>query len=88
MKYLRIIRNNIKDSLKSVFRNFSLSIASISCITITLILVAVAVLLLVGIIGTGIYQNRIQLPGIERMIETFFESAAPTAGVPEIILPR
>ena len=50
--------------------------------------VAVAVLLLVGIIGTGIYQNRIQLPGIERMIETFFESAAPTAGVPEIILPR
>ena len=45
MKYLRIIRNNIKDSLKSVFRNFSLSIASISCITITLILVAVAVLL-------------------------------------------
>lgn len=45
MKYFRIIRNNIKDSFKSVFRNFSLSIASISCITITLILVAVAVLL-------------------------------------------
>lgn len=45
MKYLRILNNNLKDSIKSVFRNFSLSVASISCITITLILVAVAILL-------------------------------------------
>ena len=45
MKALRILKNNIKDAFKSVFRNFSLSLASISCITITLILVAVAVLL-------------------------------------------
>lgn len=45
MKYLRILNNNLKDSVKSVFRNFSLSVASISCITITLILVAVAILL-------------------------------------------
>lgn len=45
MKYLRILSNNLKDSIKSVFRNFSLSVASISCITITLILVAVAILL-------------------------------------------
>ena len=52
------------------------------------IAVAVAVLLLVGIIGTGIYQNRIQFPGIEHIIETFFETGAPQAGVPEILLPR
>lgn len=45
MKAIRILRNNIKDGIKSVFRNFSLSLASISCITITLILVAVSVLL-------------------------------------------
>lgn len=45
MKYIRILNNNLKDSIKSVFRNFSLSVASISCITITLILVAVAILL-------------------------------------------
>ncbi len=50
--------------------------------------VAVAVLLLVGIVGTGIYQNRISIPGIERMIETFFETGAPESAVPEIILPE
>ena len=45
MKALRILRNNLKDGIKSVFRNFSLSLASISCITITLILVAVSIIL-------------------------------------------
>lgn len=45
MKFIRILINNIADGFKSVFRNFSLSIASISCITITLILVAVSILL-------------------------------------------
>ncbi len=45
MKYIRIFLNNIIDGFKSVFRNFSLSVASISCITITLILVAVSVIL-------------------------------------------
>lgn len=45
MKVFRIIRNSLRDSLKSVFRNFSLSIASVICTTITLILVAIAVLL-------------------------------------------
>ncbi len=52
------------------------------------IAVAVAVLLLVGIVGTGIYQNRISIPGIEHMIETFFETGAPESAVPEIILPE
>lgn len=45
MKTFRIFFRNIRDSFKSVFRNFSLSIASISCITITLIVVAIAVIL-------------------------------------------
>lgn len=45
MKSIRILINNIADGIKSVFRNFSLSLASIFCITITLILVGVSVLL-------------------------------------------
>ena len=45
MKAFRIFGRNIRDSFKSVFRNFSLSLASISCITITLIVVAVTVVL-------------------------------------------
>lgn len=45
MKAFRILGRNIRDSFKSVFRNFSLSLASISCITITLIVVAVSVVL-------------------------------------------
>ncbi len=45
MKAFRILSRNIRDSFKSVFRNFSLSLASISCITITLIVVAVTVVL-------------------------------------------
>ena len=45
MKLLRILSRNIRDSFKSVFRNFSLSLASISCITITLIVVAIAIVL-------------------------------------------
>lgn len=45
MKMFRILGRNIRDSIRSVFRNFSLSIASISCITITLIVVAVSIVL-------------------------------------------
>lgn len=45
MKAIRIIVRSIRDSYKSVFRNFSLSVASIACTTITLILVAVAIVL-------------------------------------------
>ena len=45
MKAFRIFSRSIRDSIKSVFRNFSLSLASISCITITLIVVAVSVVL-------------------------------------------
>lgn len=42
MKLIRIFRRNIRDAFKSVARNLSLSIASISCITITLLIVAAA----------------------------------------------
>ena len=45
MKAIRIFTRNIRDSFKSVFRNFSLSLASISCITITLIVVSIAIIL-------------------------------------------
>ena len=45
MKIFRILSRNIRDSFKSVFRNFSLSLASISCISITLIVVAIAMIL-------------------------------------------
>ena len=45
MKAFRILSRSIRDSFKSVFRNFSLSLASISCITITLIVVAVSIVL-------------------------------------------
>ena len=42
MKPFRILGRNIRDAVKSVFRNFSLSIASITCIVITLLLVSVS----------------------------------------------
>lgn len=45
MKMFRIIGKSIKDAFKSVFRNFSLSMASISCTAVTLILVAIALLI-------------------------------------------
>lgn len=44
MKLFRLFGRSIRDGIKSVGRNFSLSIASISCITITLIIVAIAIL--------------------------------------------
>ena len=49
MKVFRILGRNIRDSFKSVFRNFSLSIASITCITITLLVVAIAIVLSVNV---------------------------------------
>lgn len=45
MKLFRRIGRNIRDSFRSIFRNFSLSIASISCITITLIVVSLSIIL-------------------------------------------
>ncbi len=42
MKLLRMLGRGIRDASKSVIRNFSLSMASISCISITLMVVALA----------------------------------------------
>jgi len=45
MKFFRVIGRSFRDALKSVGRNFSLSIASITCVMITLIIVGVALLI-------------------------------------------
>lgn len=45
MKGIRAVRRYFRDAIHGVFRNFSLSLASISCITITLIVVAISLVL-------------------------------------------
>ena len=45
MKLFRSIKRYFRDAFKSVFRNFPLSLASISCITITLIVVAFGIII-------------------------------------------
>lgn len=45
MKMFRSMKRYFRDAIHGVFRNFSLSLASISCITITLIVVAVSLVL-------------------------------------------
>jgi len=45
MKAFRIFFRSIRDAFKSVFRNFSLSMASILCATITLMVVAISLLI-------------------------------------------
>ncbi|MCR5787774.1 MAG: permease-like cell division protein FtsX [Bacilli bacterium] len=44
MKTIRVFLRSFKEAFKSVFRNFSLSVASVTCTTITLILVSIAIL--------------------------------------------
>ncbi|MBQ1813142.1 MAG: permease-like cell division protein FtsX [Bacilli bacterium] len=45
MKLFRLLGRSVRDAFKSVFRNFSLSLASISSVTITLLIVAVSMVL-------------------------------------------
>lgn len=45
MKSFRTVVRSLRDALKSVVRNFSLSIASITCITITLVIIAAALMI-------------------------------------------
>lgn len=45
MKAFRIIKRSIRDAFKSVFRNFSLSMASILCATITLLVVSISLVI-------------------------------------------
>ena len=49
MHSFRILCRNIRDSFHSVFRHFSLSLASISCITITLLVVSISMILSVNV---------------------------------------
>lgn len=49
MKAFRIFFRSIRDSFKSVIRNFSLSMASILCVTITLIIVSVSIIIAANI---------------------------------------
>lgn len=49
MKPIRIFIKNVKGSFKSIFRNFSLSMASIICTTITLIMVSIAILISINV---------------------------------------
>ena len=49
MKLIRIFFRNIKNAFISIFRNFSLSIASITCTTITLTIVALAMIVSVNV---------------------------------------
>lgn len=44
MKAIRVFVRSFREAFKSVFRNFSLSIASVTCTTITLVLVSIAIL--------------------------------------------
>ena len=62
MKAFRILRRNIRDAIKSVFRNFSLSLASISCITITLLVVSIAVILTYNVNNfTGLVEKDVTI---------------------------
>lgn len=49
MKIIRIFTRNVKSALKSIFRNFSLSVASVVCTTITLIIVSLAIIVTANI---------------------------------------
>lgn len=49
MKLIRIFNRNIAAAFKSIFRNFSLSSASVICTTITLVIVAIAMIIAANI---------------------------------------
>ena len=53
MKPIRMLLRSIRDAFKSVIRNFSLSLASISCISITLIIVALSIIISLNINNFG-----------------------------------
>ena len=53
MKPIRMLLRSIRDAFKSVVRNFSLSLASISCISITLIIVALSVIISANVNNFG-----------------------------------
>ena len=78
MKPFRMLGRSIRDAIKSVIRNFSLSLASISCITITLIIVAVA------IIASFNVQNFTQAIEKDMTIVVFLDNDATEDDVEEV----
>ena len=70
MKNFRILIRNIRDGFKNVFRNISLSVASISCITVTLIIVAVSIM------GSLNVENFTKLISNDFTIVAFMENKA------------
>ena len=59
MQIFRMLQRGIRDAFKSVVRNFSLSIASIICVSITLFIVSVAIILTANVnnFSTNIKQD-------------------------------
>ena len=78
MKIFRMLGRSIRDAFKSVFRNFSLSLASISCITITLVIVAVS------IIASFNVENFTKEIESDLTIVTFLDSDATKEDIEEI----
>jgi len=78
MKWVRILNRSIKDAFNSVFRNMSLSIASISCITITLIVVAVSMVLSYNV------DNMTKLIEEDFTVVSFVDNSVPESKIQEI----
>lgn len=78
MKIARIISRNIRDGFKSVGRNLSLSIASISCITITLLIVAIALVVSYNV------ENMTKLIKEDFTIVTFIDNSATENQIKEL----
>ena len=78
MKVFRMIPVYIKDAFKSVFRNFSLSIASISCIIVTLLLVSVAIILTINVNN---FANKVKS---DVTVVTFLDTSVSSEQLDEI----
>ena len=78
MKPFRMLGRGIRDAVKSVIRNFSLSLASISCITITLIIVAVAIIASLNV------QNFTEKIEKDMTIVVFLDTDVDEEGIKEV----
>lgn len=78
MKAIRIFLRNIRDGFKSVSRNLSLSIASISCITITLLIVAIAL-----VVSSNV-ENITKLVKEDFTIVSFVDTVATSNDINEL----
>ena len=79
MKFFRMIGRSIRDAFKSVIRNFSLSLASISCITITLIIIGSTLIIAKNV------DNFATLIKEDVTVVTFFDNSLTKEQEEEII---